>query len=347
MTSWRTLRQHAVQLTTGPFGTVLAAEEYVEGGVPLINPTHIREGQFIPDSAVSVDEVTARRLSRHRLEAGDLVVGRHGDVGRSALVTHAEQGWLCGGGSIAIRAGERLEPRFLQWFMSGTHARTQLLAASKGATMDTINEPILKSVSVWTPPLAEQRAIADYLDAETARIDALVAKKQQLIHLLEARWQARLESAIRELGGRFGVAPLKFVVAAVQVGIVITPAKWYVAEGVPAIRGMNVRAGEIDRTELVYLSREGHAENRKSKLAAGDVVVVRTGQAGAAAVVPQDLDGANCIDVLIIRPGRKVDPEFLQFVLNSDWTKKHIAEHSVGSIQAHFNVGSMKGLSFR
>ena len=50
------------------------------------------------------------------------------------------------------------------------------------------------------------------------------------------------------------------------------------------------------------------------------------GQAGAAAVVPAELDGANCIDLLIIRRSRKLRPRFLEYVLNSDWTAKHIGE---------------------
>lgn len=94
--------------------------------------------------------------------------------------------------------------------------------------------------------------------------------------------------------------------------------------------------------EAVYLSDEGHEANSKSALRAGDLVVVRTGQAGAAAVVPPELEGANCIDLLIVRGVRGVRSRFLEYVLNSDWTLKHIGEHSVGSIQAHFNVASLR-----
>ena len=61
-------------------------------------------------------------------------------------------------------------------------------------------------------------------------------------------------------------------------------------------------------------------------------------------MIPPNLDGANCIDLLIIRPGEQIVPEFLEFVLNSDWTLKHIEQNSVGTIQSHFNVASMKNL---
>jgi type I restriction enzyme S subunit len=141
--------------------------------------------------------------------------------------------------------------------------------------------------------------------------------------------------------------PLKYVVQSVSVGIVITPANWYVDKGgVPALRGLNVQPGRIDGSNMVEISHEGNRENLKSRLSAGDVVVVRTGQAGTAAVVPAELDGSNCIDLLIIRPGKNTDSSFLTHYLNSFYARDKITEHSVGSIQAHFNVASMKNLDF-
>jgi type I restriction enzyme S subunit len=107
---------------------------------------------------------------------------------------------------------------------------------------------------------------------------------------------------------------------------------------------VNVLPGRIDLTDLVRITLEGNLVHLKSVLHAGDVVVVRTGQTGAAAVVPPSLEGANCIDLVVIRAGPRVDAEFLQHVLNSDWAQKHIEKHSVGSIQSHFNVGAMKEL---
>ena len=103
-------------------------------------------------------------------------------------------------------------------------------------------------------------------------------------------------------------------------------------------------AGDLDTTDLVYLSTEGHRENYRSKLNAGDIVVVRTGAAGNACVVPDSLDGANCIDVLIVRRTQYIAPSFLEHVLNSDWTQRQIEQHSVGSIQSHFNVSALKAL---
>jgi type I restriction enzyme S subunit len=192
----------------------------------------------------------------------------------------------------------------------------------------------------------EQRRIANFLDAETARIDGLAAARRRMRDLLTLRRERTLEHLLA-LDTSPPMIPLKYVVQCVSVGIVITPANWYVDDGgVPALRGVNIKPGHIEGSNMVQISQDGHRENMKSRLSAGDVVVVRTGQAGAAAVVPNELDGCNCIDLLIIRPGQRTSASFLTHYLNSFYAQDKITEHSVGSIQAHFNVASMKNLEF-
>ncbi len=165
-----------------------------------------------------------------------------------------------------------------------------------------------------------------------------------MIELIKQRRAVAIEDRIRALVAKEGATPLKHAVRDVTVGIVVAPANWYVERGVPAVRGINVSPGRIDIKDCIFLSDEGHRINRKSTIRTGDVLVVRTGQAGAAAVVPPELDGANCIDVLLIRPSISMSAHFIEYVINSDWTVKYIAQHSVGTIQAHFNVGALREL---
>lgn len=100
--TWLELRRAGARVTTGPFGTALSAAEYVHGAVPVINPTHIKDSRINPSLSETVPPEVAIRLRRHMLRAGDMVVGRKGDIGRSALVNSDQDGWICGSDSIAI-----------------------------------------------------------------------------------------------------------------------------------------------------------------------------------------------------------------------------------------------------
>jgi type I restriction enzyme S subunit len=130
----------------------------------------------------------------------------------------------------------------------------------------------------------------------------------------------------------------------VTVGIVIRPAELYADTGVPCLRGFNVQPGGITQTDLVYISPSANAANAKSILRQGDVVVVRTGNAGAASVVPAWAAGGNCVDLLIVRRAATIEPRFLEAVLNSAVVRRQIGEKSVGALQAHFNTESLAAM---
>jgi len=245
-------------------------------------------------------------------------------------------------GFAVISPGPKVDPRYLGWLAQSDPFIEDIVARSVGVSYPAINPSDIGNILVAVPPLTTQSTIAGFLNRETARIDALIATKRQMIDLLWQRLNTSVETRLRALSTKHGAVPLKFLASEVTVGIVITPSEWYVDRGVPALRGLNVRLGEVSLDDMIHLSEEGHRINKKSKLNAGDLVTVRTGQAGTTAIVPQELDGANCIDLLITRPGPLIVPEFLELLLNSDWVTKHIEANSVGAIQSHFNVGTLK-----
>ena len=81
-----------VAIRTGPFGSALHRADYVSGGVPLINPLNIVDDLAVPDDRITVSESAANRLADYRLEVGDILIARRGDIGRSTLITRSEKG---------------------------------------------------------------------------------------------------------------------------------------------------------------------------------------------------------------------------------------------------------------
>lgn len=193
----RSLRQYGTSVLTGPFGTVLSAEEYVQGGVPLINPTHIVRGKLVHEPHVSVTESVARRIGRHRLRVGDIVMGRKGDVGRSAVVPPESDGWLCGSDSIAIRCNRSLlEPRFLATALHVGVYRQQLVKHSTGATLANVNEPTLLALRLPDCALVDQHAALDWAARRRSDRDGVVGRLGRQIDLLVEHRQALITAAV-------------------------------------------------------------------------------------------------------------------------------------------------------
>ncbi len=169
---------------TGPFGSALHQSDYVDGGVPVINPMQIVGGKIQPTPSMAITEQAARNLSEFRLSAGNVVIGRRGEMGRCAFVRTEEHGWLCGTGSMIIRTGPSLDARFIQRVLSSPPIIAEIENASVGSTMINLNQGTLGNLHVPLPPTkAEQEAIAEALsdaDGLIESLEQLLAKKRLL-----------------------------------------------------------------------------------------------------------------------------------------------------------------------
>jgi type I restriction enzyme S subunit len=218
----------------------------------------------------------------------------------------------------------------------------------------------MNNAFVALPPLETQRRIARFLDEKTARIDGLIEKKRALLDRLAEKRQALITRAVTkglnsdspmkpsgihwlgDIPAHWEVKRLKYISPKVSVGIVVTPAAFYADEGVLAIRGLNVKPMSFDFTETRNISEDGHALHLKSELYEGDLVAVGTGDPGTTAVVGADLEGTNCVDLVIIRKPRNASSRFLGWFLNSDAAHIQYAIGSEGALQLHFNVETSK-----
>lgn len=115
----------------------------------------------------------------------------------------------------------------------------------------------------------------------------------------------------------------------------------YVTYGIAFLRSLNVRANQVDLSELVYIDEQFHRELAKSALKPGDLIVVRTGEPGVAAVVPSELKLANCSDLIIGRLVPSMNSSYAAYYMNSEFAKGTIRGFQVGVAQQHFNVGAM------
>ncbi len=193
---WELLKLRDVAtLKTGPFGSALHKADYTIDGIPLINPTHIREGKLFPASEVSVSPETAQRLTEYRLNEGDIVMGRRGEMGRCAVVPKYAQNWLCGTGSVVVKSTSAAHPQYLQRFLTAPATVAALIGDSVGSTMINLNQGVLLGLDIPLAPLPEQKRIADKLDSVLARVDACRNRLDRLPALLNRFRQSILTAA--------------------------------------------------------------------------------------------------------------------------------------------------------
>lgn len=192
----RTLRRLLDVSITGPFGTQLQAGEYVNDGVPVVNPTHIVRSRIRPDMSVTLTPVKARELERFRLRQGDVVLGRKGEVDKAAIVSRKEEGYICGSDSMALRPSASIYGEYLWWYLQSPSAHRQLEEWSVGSTVAGLNQRTIARLEVPTADLNCQLEISARLVDQTSRIDALIAESEDLIALSKERRAALITAAV-------------------------------------------------------------------------------------------------------------------------------------------------------
>ena len=173
------------EVRTGPFGTQLHKSDYVDdpAATPVVMPKDMSDGKIDSSAIARVDAEVVERLSSHVLSEGDIVLGRRGEIGRRAWTSDAEEGWLCGTGSmrISVNGSEQVRPRYLFYFLGLNQTIGWLEGHAVGATMSNLSAGVVQQLPVRYPPLALQDAIVEVLDS----LDTLIENNRRRIEILE------------------------------------------------------------------------------------------------------------------------------------------------------------------
>jgi type I restriction enzyme S subunit len=336
--------------------------EYWNGDIPWVSPKDMKSPE-ITDTEDHLTEAGLDASAARLVQPGNvLLVMRSGILRHSIPIAINRVPTALNQDMRALIPGPSLEARYLARLVEG-HQRELLNVWSKeGTTVESLESDLVGNTEIAMPPLSQQRAIADYLDREAVRLDGLVAAKERVLGLLAEKRRAFITRTVTsgldlhaplrasgipwlgEIPSHWDAKRLKFISREITVGIVVTPAKYYASAGVPCLRSLNVREEGLTDSDLVYISDESNALMAKSQIFAGDLVAVRSGQPGTTAVVDGRFDGANCIDLIIIRRSQIYVSEFMAHFLNSQPAKIQFLMGSGGAIQQHFNIETAKDL---
>jgi len=171
----------------GPFGSLLHREDYVSGGHPLVNPSHMSNGKVVVDNNLTLTNKKYDELSNYHLQIGDIVVARRGEIGRCALIE--TDGLFCGTGSMYVRVQSDCRADYLQRVISYPSFVEMLESHAIGSTMKNINAGVIESSVIPLPPLSLQRAFAAFVE----KVEALKAGAQKEIAQVDLLYRAKLQ----------------------------------------------------------------------------------------------------------------------------------------------------------
>ena len=310
---------------------------------PYLRVANVQDG-YLDLSEIKTVEVSERDAQGCRLQAGDVLMNEGGDadkLGRGAIWTGEIDPCLHQNHVFAVRP-YRVLPRWLNLWTSADGAKAFFESRAKQSTnLASISATNLKELPVPLPPPETQRAIADFLDAETARIDALIAAKENLLAILAEKRRALVTQAVTrglnpsvpmrdsgipwlaEIPEHWEVTRLKLL-AAVQSGLAL--GKKYGNEELteyPYLRVANVQDGYLDLSEVKTVE-VSERDAIGCRLQAGDVLMNEGGDAdklGRGAIWTGEID--PCLHqnhVFAVRP-RRVSSQWLNLWTSGDGAK--------------------------
>ena len=179
-----TLQQLCVDdggIQTGPFGSQLHQADYSEEGVPVVMPKDLTTMRIDTRTIARIPEHLADELGRHRMQRGDVVFGRRGEIGRRAYIGQRQIGYFCGTGCLRLRPDPaRVHPRFLFEILRAPAVAGDIANRAKGSTMANLSAGALQGVPVPVPPRELQDRFATFADDVGEQIDTLDEQSRKL-----------------------------------------------------------------------------------------------------------------------------------------------------------------------
>ena len=211
--TWRTFRvKHLANICVSNVDKLSKPDEQ---SVRLVNYTDVYYGdRIVPELELMTATASARQIQNFRVKAGDVLITKDSetadDIGVPAYVDRSSPDMVCGYHLALLRPmSQQTFGRFLYWAIGSKYIKDQLSVASTGITRFGLKRDVIAQTKIKLPSLQEQRNIADYLDIETAHIDALISKRRRQIDLLAEHAQILRDEWFDNLSSIFGLVAVR------------------------------------------------------------------------------------------------------------------------------------------
>lgn len=177
-------------IQTGPFGSQLHKEDYVETGTPIVTVEHLGQRVFTEQNLPCVSDTDKKRLSKYVLQTGDIVFSRVGSVDRCSYVDSEHDGWMFSGRCLRVRPTSEINSMYLYYFFCLNSTKEFVRNIAVGATMPSVNTKLLGEVEVSFPEYACQKKIAALLSSLDNKIELNKKINDNLFEQMQALYKS-------------------------------------------------------------------------------------------------------------------------------------------------------------
>lgn len=335
-------------IQTGPFGSQLHKEDYVETGTPIVTVEHLGNRVFTEQNLPRVADSDKARLIKYTLSTGDIVFSRVGSVDRCSYVDKSHDGWMFSGRCLRVRLTEPVDSLYLYYYFCLEETKQFVRNIAVGATMPSINTKLLGEVEIALPDLNSQKRIAAVLSSLDDKIENNQKLNDNLYHLLSLSfkndyWDKAIDhpewimTTLDETTSRFGTGlnPRKNFVLGHGNNYYVT------------IKNMgNNRIYLDERCDKIDDEAIRRIQMR-SDLKVGDLLFSGIGTIGRVFLIDKPATNWNTSEsVFNLRPNAKVSSEFLYLLLLNNDMQDYAINLASGSVQKGIRMADLKKYSF-
>ena len=341
-----------------PFVSRGSAPEYAEDetGTPVINQACVYWDGLRLDRVKYDQSSRPARTRKGYLLQGDVLVNSTGTgtLGRAAVFNETGEHIADTHVTIVRLDPTQCEPRYLAYLLATPIYQGFIYTALVSGSTNQIelSREDLRAAPTILPPLEEQRAIAAFLDRETAKIDALIEKKTRLIELAHERVQAQLTRVFEKLNETSRKLSLRRAITSLTDGPFGSSlrSEHYVQAGTRVIRLQNIGVGSFRGDDKAFVDTEYFRSLGGHDAKSGDVLVAALGDenhpVGRACLlpdyVPEAMVKADCFRVRL--DAKIIDPEYFVAFMSSKFCMPEISKHVRGATRQRINLSGLSSL---
>ena len=345
--------------------------DYWENGtVPWISSGAVNQG-YIVEPSTYISNAALENSSAKWIPKGALVVALAGQGKTKGMVAQLGINTTCNQSMAAIVLYKKNQSRYIFWWLISNYQNIRNMAG--GDLRDGLNLELLGDIQCPKPRNDESSKIALFLDHETAKIDDLIEKQQQLIELLKEKRQAVISHAVTK-----GLNPDVPMKDSGLTGLGEAPSHWFKSklantgdetkgcfvngpfgsdllaselkeEGVPVVYIRDIKATGYNRKSTVYVTHQKAQQLEICKLSSNDVIFSKVGDPpGEACVYPKnEPDAVITQDVMRVRVNKKTfNAHFIAYLLNTNFGRQTINNISIEGTRKRVSLGDFKTTKF-